>query len=207
MTHASAKASPPPVAANKRQRLIFIAIACCVALAAGVWLIGAAMRDDTPRLNESAVVLTKFIESKQFDRMPFEQQRQFYKVLDDRDAELDQAFAASKITESEYRAGLEAAWLGKHINRVEKYYSLAPGVARTNYLTKLVDKKERKTTKPKAGPDKINADETAAEMKVEKWPSALRAQWESFHEAYRTQRKAIEKASAATKPTATSHKK
>ena len=216
MTTAAAKVPPqttlaPPVK-RRRRTVIIAAIAGVIILAAGIWLIAAALRDDAPpRLNENAVVLTKFVESKNFEKLPFEQQRQFYKVLDDRDGagELDQAYAGGKLTESEYRAGLEAAWLGKHINRVEKYYSLAPGIARTNYLTKLVDKKERKTAKPKpagagagAAGEKINVDETAAEMKVEKWPASVRAQWDNFHEAYRNQRKAIEKANAATNPAA-----
>ena len=186
----------------QRQRAIIIAAGCCIALVAGVWLIAGAMRDDTPRLNESPVVLTKFIQSKRFTQLPFEQQRQFYKVLDDKDADLEQAYSAHKLTESEYRAGLEAAWLGKHINRVEKYFSLPPGIQRTNYLTKLVDKKERKLAKPKSNTgEKIDVNETAAEMKVEKWPPSVKTQWDNFHDAYREQRKAIEKANAPqTKP-------
>lgn len=159
---------------------------------------------DAPRLNDNAVLLSKYVSSKWFEQLPFEEQRQYYKVLDDRDEELDQAFSSGKLTESEYRAGIEAAWLGKHVNRVEKYFSLSPGVPRTNYLNKLLEKKERKKAKSKGAPnsaDEINADETAAEMKVEKWPPAMRKQWEDFHEAYRAQRKAIEKAQKpATKP-------
>ena len=49
--------------------------------------------------------------------------------MDDRDEELDEAFTPKRLSESEYRTGLEAAWLGKHINRVEKYFSLPPGQA------------------------------------------------------------------------------
>ncbi len=210
----------PPVKRRRRRRTVIIAAiagAGVIILAAGIWLIAAALREDAPpRLNENAVVLTRFVESKNFEKLPFEQQRQFYKVLDDRDGagELDQAFSSGKLSESEYRAGLEAAWLGKHINRVEKYFSLAPGIARTNYLIKLVDKKERKTAKPTAGSagkgaggaaagagaEKIDVNETAAEMKVEKWPASVRTQWDTFHEAYRNQRKAIEKANATTNP-------
>ena len=181
-----------------------IAAASVVVLAGFAWLIAAVAGNDAPRLNENAVVLTKFIESKPFDQLPFEEQRQFYKVLDDRDAELDDAYASKRLSESEYRAGLEAAWLGKHINRVEKYFSLPPGQARTAYLTKLLDKKERKKAKAKSGNTKasdIDADETAAELKVEKWPAAVRTQWTAFHEAYRAQRKAAEKANKPqTKP-------
>jgi hypothetical protein len=147
---------------------------------------------DKPRLNDNAVVLTKYIRSGKFDALPFEEQKQFYKVMDDRDAELDQAYKDHRLTESEYRTGLEAAWLGKHINRTEKYFSLPAGQARVAYIDKLVEKKERKKAKP-GDPNDIDPDETAANMKVEKWPPAVRTQWDQFHKTYREQKKAREK--------------
>ena len=212
MTSSASTTSPvahaTPVAPNasgRSRRRIVIAVACVIALAACVGVIAAMSGMSVPRLNENAVVLTKFIGSKKFEQLSFEEQRQFYKVLDDRDAELDDAFATQRLTESEYRVGLEAAWLGKHINRVEKYFALPPGQARTSYIAKLVDKKERKKAKPSAGKkpaDHIEADETAAELKVEKWPQPIRTQWTNFHDAYRAQKKAMEK--AATKPAAAS---
>ena len=197
-----AAAAAPPVASPRSRRRIVIAVACVIALVACIGVIAAVSGGSVPRLNENAVVLTKFIASKKFEQLSFEEQRQFYKVLDDRDAELDDAFASQRLSESEYRVGLEAAWLGKHINRVEKYFALPPGQARTSYVAKLVDKKERKKAKPsankKSAADHIEADETAAEMKVEKWPQPIRTQWTAFHDAYRAQKKATEK--AATKP-------
>ena len=46
--------------------------------------------------------------------------------------------------------------------------------------------------------------ETAAELKVEKWPASVRSQWELFHKAYHEQKVAREKAmQAATRPAAT----
>jgi len=207
MTHSTVSkpagnAKPSAVAPQKKKNwAMWIGAASLVVVVAVIWLIVVMMRDDMPRLNESAVVLTKFIVTKRFEQLPFEQQRQFYKVLDDRDAELDQDYASNKLNESEYRAGLEAAWLGKQINRTEKYYALAPGAARTTYVSRLVDKKEKKKSKEKKDPSKIEVDEVAAELKVEKWPPSIRAQWESYHEDYRKQKKATEKAIAATKPT------
>jgi hypothetical protein len=191
-------------ASPRRRRVIAIAGACVIALVLCIVVIAAVRGADVPRLNENAVVLTKFITSGRFEQLPFEQQRQFYKVLDDRDAELDQAYTNKRLGESEYRTGLEAAWLGKHINRVEKYFGLPPGQARTTYLNKLVDKKERKKAKSAGSaknPDEIDADETAAELKVEKWPEPIRSQWKSFHDAYRAHKKAAEKAAKPqTKP-------
>jgi hypothetical protein len=197
------KTSKTPPAPGRRRRVFAIAAACVVALVLCIVVIAAVRGEAVPRLNENAVVLTKFITSGRFEQLPFEQQRQFYKVLDDRDAELDQAYTGKRLTESEYRDGLEAAWLGKHINRVEKYFGLPPGQARTTYLGKLVDKKERKKAKSAGSksPEDIDADETAAELKVEKWPEPIRTQWKNFHDAYRAHKKAVEKAAKPqTKP-------
>ena len=184
--------SQGPAARNRRWLLI--GIIGVVGSVLGIWATAALVRDDIPRLNDNAVVLTKFIDSESFEQLPFDQQRQYYKVLDDRDDELDAAYATRNLAESEYRVGLEAAWLGKHINRVEKYFSLPPGQGRTNYIAKLLDKKEKKKGKAKINPNNspgdIDADETAAELRVERWPPAVRKQWETFHEAYRAQRKA-----------------
>jgi hypothetical protein len=194
-------AAPSP---RRRRAGLIAGLVGAVMLAALIWVAAAIiLGNDVPRLNENAVVLAKFVRSGRFDALPFEQQRQFYKVLDDREDELDQAFADRRLNESEYRAGLEAAWLGKHINRVEKYFALPPGQGRVNYITKLLDKKERKRAAA-AGKedDDIDADETAAELRVEKWPSDIRTQWDVFHTAYRQQKKARTKvapsAAAAT---------
>ena len=117
--------------------------------------------------------------------------RQFYKVLDDREDEVDQLFEQKRLTESEYRAALEAGWLGKHINRVEKYFALPPGKARDDYIDKLLDKKEQKKKNAKSA-DNIKVDETAAELKVESWPPAIREQWKVFHTNYSREKKARE---------------
>ena len=181
----------------------WLLIAAGLIVAAGViWAIAWGMGDEKPRLNDNAVVLTKFVHSGGLEKLPYDEQRQYYKVLDDREDELDQAYRDKRLSESEYRSGLEAAWLGKHINRVEKYFALPAGQGRAAYIDKLLDKREVKRAKPN-DPDDIDADETAAEMKVESWPAEVRAQWKLFHDTYREHRKAREKAQKAeTKPAA-----
>ncbi len=175
---------------RKRSRNLIIG-----ACAAGVIVIGVAiwlfsyLRSGEPRLNDNTVVLSKFVSSSGFEKLPYEKKRQYYKVLDDRNNELDQMFRDHRLTESEYRTALEAAWLGKHINRVEKYYSLAPGRPRADYISKLLNKKAKKGV---VEPKEIDADETAAELKVETWPASVREQWASFHKAYREEKKARE---------------
>ena len=193
---ASAKAAP-----GKPQRM-WIGIAAGVAILGLImWGIVAVVGGGEPRLNENSVVLTKFIRSSGFDDLPYEKQRQFYKVLDDRKDEIDQLYKDRRLSEAEYRTALEAAWLGKHINRVEKYFALPPGNGRDAYIDKLLDKKAKKDSDDEGDePGKIKADETAAELKVEAWPPAVREQWKLFHTTYSREKKAREAAASSTKP-------
>jgi hypothetical protein len=199
MTATVTKPAPvvPSKAKGDRRRMWIGIAAAVVVVGLLVWALVALVGGGEPRLNENSVVLTKFVRSRDFEQLPYEKQRQFYKVLDDREDEIDQLFAGKRLSESEYRAALEAGWLGKHINRVEKYYALPPGKARDDYIDKLLDKKEKKKDASKSGGN-IKADETAAEMKVEAWPPAVREQWKTFHTNYSREKKARE--AAATQP-------
>jgi len=180
-------------------------------VAAGVVVLGAigglALRARTPvepRLNDATAVLAKFVASTTFEQMPYEKQRMYYKVLDDRGKEIDQAYKVEHLTETEYRCALDAAWMGKHINRVEKYMAKSP-MARTQYIDELLKKNARKdaqraTNKKPDAADQLEADEAAAEQRVDSWPPTVRAEWKQFHEAYRAEKKAH--GQAATRSTA-----
>jgi len=210
-TSAAAKAKPAPPLASSRKWILIGSTSAIIILVLLAWFLIHSMGQTEPRLNENTIVLSKFISnSSTFSQLPFEKQRQYYKVMDDRDTEIDQAFEQSQLTEGEYRAALEAAWLGKHINRFEKYAAMSPS-ARANYVNTLLndkDKKDQKKGKSKKGqsktpsPDKIKVDETAAELRVESWPPPVRDQWKQFHDAYHREKKSREEkaAAAASKP-------
>ena len=184
---------PHPKPAASARRLWIIGSGAALVLAALIVLLVLSRRDTEPRLNDTTAVLAKFVTSKQFDAMPYEKQRLYYKVLDDRADEIDQLFKQGKLTDADYRAALETAWLGKHINRVEKYVSLPAGNARANYIAQLLTKKAKKdAAKMKNGLDEaddIRVDETAASLRVESWPANVRDQWNLFHAAYRQEKK------------------
>jgi hypothetical protein len=186
---------------SRRSWLIAGSAAGVLVIALVGWLILGAGSGE-PRLNESTPVLVKFVSSRAFDRMPYEKQRLYYRILDDRGKEIEQAFKEGKVSEGECRTALDAAWLGKHINRFEKYASLPAGRMRTAYIDELLVKKAAKDAKKDKKDNKVddplelNEDEAAAEMRVESWPPAVREQWNLFHDAYRREKKAREEAAA-----------
>jgi len=203
----SKSSSPAILPATKEQRskkklLIGIGAVVMLALVSGIWAIVARMEPDIPRLNEKTAVLAKFVNTKQFDSLPFEQQRQYMKVLDQREQDLSNVFEQHQITESEFRNALEQGWLGKHLARAENFRSLAPGAPRNDFLKKLLDKKTEKIQKPDkarkhphvAIASGIKVDEAAAEVRTESWPPDVRAQWMIFHNAYHDAKKAREQA-------------
>lgn len=197
-TTASSPAIKPAASVLASKRALWIAVmvaAAVLLLVLALWLFTSGSSE--PRLNENSVVLAKFVNTKNFDALPFDKQRQFYKVLENREKDLEQAFRDKRLSEPEYRTALDAAWLGKHINRTEKYFALPPGQARTDYINKLIDKKLRKNAKPQ-DPSEIDPDETAASQKVDGWPAAVKQQWQQFHTIYRAEKKAKEQSGAAT---------
>src|SRR5947207_1761621 len=99
--------------ANKTPLIVGGGVAAVVlVLALVAWLIVHSMGSAEPRLNEPTPVLAKFVASEQFDAMPYDKQRLYYKMLDDRGKEIDQAHSNKQLTDSEYRSALDAAWLG-----------------------------------------------------------------------------------------------
>jgi hypothetical protein len=198
--HSPAKPITVSTLPKRSRRTTWVAIVVCVVVLASIWLVIRIRAIDEPRLNADTASIARFVHGSGFNALPFDKQRQFYKVLDDRGKELDEDFKTGRIPEIEYRSAIEGAWLGKHINQVEKYFSLPPGQERTNYIDQLVTKKLKPKDGKKVASDKdaidIKADETAAEMRVESWPLAAREQWKQFHTAYRNEKKSREKASA-----------
>jgi len=179
-----------PIARRSRTWLLASVAGGVLALVLVIWLILSFLGGGEPRLNDNTVVLAKFISSSAFDQLPFDKQRQYYKVLDKRSQELDQLYKDRRLSDGEYRTGLEAAWLGKHLNHVEKYFALPPGQGRADYINKLLVKKARKPGT--IDPDEIKTDETAAELRVESWPPSVREQWNTFHNAYHKEKKSRE---------------
>jgi hypothetical protein len=179
--------------------IMWIAIAVAVLLIAGVWFIA---RDSTPRLNGPTVEIAKFVGTSGFKSLPFEQQRQYLQIVDDREDEIRSLYNENKLKESELRTALQWGWLGKQLGRVQKYFSLPPGQQRVDYIEKLVDKKE-KPKKPGSNStpaDKIKRDESTEDQLVASLPPDVRSQWEIMNKAYREARAAREKKTAATKP-------
>src|SRR5207248_778587 len=99
----SHKHPPPEAVGLRRRRWWIIGSAAAGATTFAIFFIWFALSGNSePRLNAATAVLAKFVMSKDFEAMPFEKQRLYYKVLDDRSKEIDAAFKEGRLREDEY---------------------------------------------------------------------------------------------------------
>jgi hypothetical protein len=196
----------PPVAAarlNPLRRPLAIGIGAALILVCGVTL-WAVTREDEPRLNDDTVSIVKFVTGNGYAKLPFTRQAEYMKVLEDRDDndELEAAFEAGQLSESEYRAGLLEAWLGQQLKRSEKYASFPPGPARDRYIRELLDKKDAKKAKkankrqPESAQPEVKRDQAQEDIRIAAWPADARVRWEQYRRAYDAQKEAREAAAA-----------
>src|SRR3954470_8965212 len=141
-----------------------------------------------PRLNEDPGTIAKFA-ATHLESMPFDQQRQFMDVLDEKDKGVEQAYEDGKLSDQEYRRALQLAWYGEHLKKMDKFFAKPPTL-RALYLDSLVDKKHKKKAKAKGGPksdpkaalkaDEIERDDTTEAQDIKHWPADVRQRWTEY---------------------------
>lgn len=160
-----------------------------------------------PPLNENTVSLIKFASGDRFAKLPFDDQKRYMIVLDERGKEMEEAFKNRQITEAQLRLGKELAWFGKQLDRMERYYSEGPA-GRVAYINKLAEKKVKKDNEPSGSKSKdddedvdVQRDQASEELRPQTWPKDVQAKWKEFREAYSAAKKASEaKLKPVTKP-------
>jgi hypothetical protein len=198
----AAVANPAAAAARKKQ-MILIGAGALVVLLLGVFAWSRFRSVEAPRLNSDPHVIGSFTATSAFDRLPFEKKWQYYELMDDKEPALKAAYAAGKMNDDEYRKALQAAYYGKHLARMKKYFEKPPGRERTAYLDKLVQKKYEDDNKDKKGPGKgsaksdshspltaeeIKRDDTDQEGDISAWPADVRTKWEEYKKEYKARK-------------------
>jgi len=163
-----------------------------------------------PRLNEAPAKIASFATSGDFSKLPFDRQVVYLKQMDAKEDALVEAYRAGRMNEEEYRKSLEAAYLGRQLGRMKKYFERTPGAERDAYLDKLLVKKESEK-RGEPPPPKLAADgklkqpkvdaKDAADLKdlkrddseestvVKSWPADVQKQWQEFHSALRARKR------------------
>lgn len=163
--------------------------------------------DGAPRLNSDTATIAAFVATEEYAKLPFDRQQAYMKTLEDRDDndELEKVFMLQKLSESQYRAAIQEAWLGQQLKRSEGYMALPAGPARIKYINSLLDKKVKKDqtrkrsikSQEEEAADSIKRDATATKLRIESWPAPVREQYETFRKAYEEQKEVRDAAMTA----------
>jgi hypothetical protein len=164
--------------------------------AAAVLLIGLVVwkpwAPNPPRLNSDPGVIAKFAASSSMRRLPFDQQRQYMEILDEKHDAVEKAYDDGRLSDQEFRRALQLAWYGEHLKKMDKFFSKPPTLQMA-YLDSQVDKKIRRKKKNKADkPDsasaltteEIDRDDSTEDQDIKGWPSDVRERWSSYRAAY-----------------------
>jgi hypothetical protein len=173
----------------------------------------AAVTVPPPRVDDSIQAVAAYVAAEPFAKLPFDRQRRYMEVLDDREAELKRAFADGQLDATTYRRALEYAWFGKQLPRMEKFLSL-PEVERPAYIAGRLDKKDKGKKKNRDGetggaaavtaaastssatsaaaPEKITRDEDTEKDIPKAWPAEWQDKWKQYRAAMKEQRDARE---------------
>jgi len=165
-----------------------------------------------PRLNEAPSKIASFTTSGDFSKLPFDRQLVYLKQMDAKEDALVEAYRAGRMSEEEYRKALEAAYLGRQLGRMKKYFDRTPGAERDAYLDKLLTKKESEkrgdAPQPKLKadgtlkPPKVDAkdandvkdlkrDDAEESLAIKSWPADVQKQWQEFHSALRARKRLL----------------
>lgn len=224
--HSAASGKPvlSTAAKNSKRNLIVVLVSACVlAVAAGgtfLWI----KSKEPPRFNAPPDKFARFVASPALNKLPFDQQMLYIEKLDDRADEVHAAWETGKLSDQEYKAALEFAWFAPHLRNMSTYHQLPTPNEKTAMLDMLLDEKELKKGKSKAGSadssskeaqsirPKPKRDELREELIPQAWPEAERIRWIQFRlamkqrdidrdKAKKAQEKAAKKAAAMAVPT------
>ena len=209
---APARVVPPRGMSRELRVALFAAVVVVITTSATTFYLTRPKHDPTPRLDSPIEEVAKFVAGQQFAKLPFERQRLFMTMLEERKEELDRAYRDRKLDAREYRKGLEYAWFGEQLPRMEKYASLT-SEEQAAYIDQRLDKKDGKGGKKKkedgdadasgGGGSTVNAiaDAAASDGLVEvrrdeqtekdiprTWPPEWREKWKKYREALKDRR-------------------
>jgi hypothetical protein len=195
---AAAPAAIPPKPAGLRAQVTRRQMVMGGGAAAGVALLVALFvwkpwSPTPPRLNEDPAVIAKWAATSRLHRLPFDQQRQFMELLDEKDKRVEEAYEQGMLTDQEFRRALQLGWYGEHLRKMDNFFEKPPTL-RALYLDKQVDKKIRKKRKQKDQPkpdgksaltsEEIDRDDSTEEQDVERWPAEVRQRWADYRAAF-----------------------
>jgi len=202
---------------KKKPVMAIAGAAALVLVIVGAIVIWKIMHPGPPIPTAPTPKIVDYVISEPFKTVPYDTKIKLLAALDNREDEMEKLYRGGKLSEPQMSQAREAAYLGKNFGRMEKFFSLAPGQQRVNYINERVDKMDDVDEPPKTkGPndEKLpKRDKKWGKATVATFPADVQAQWKEYQKAIndeqdrrKKEKKAAEKAGAATKPAANATK-
>ena len=199
---------------KKKPLVAIIAVAALVVAVVGGWILWKTLHPGPPLPTAPTDKLVPYVISAKFNEATWDKKQLYLGAVEKREEEVEKMYKAGKLTEPEMGMAREAAWLGKYVGRMDKFFSLPPGKQRTDYIIKVVDKIDDvdEPLKVKPNPeDKLpKRDKKWGKTVIATFPPDVQQQWKEFQKAIneeqdrrKKEKKVAEKAAdraAATKP-------
>jgi hypothetical protein len=191
-----------------KRPILWAVVVGVLVISIGAYIAWKAFRTpEPPRMKDAPTDIAAFFDSQAYHDLPFDRQVAYLKQMEAKEDELVESYRSGALSDAGYRKALEAAYLGRHLTRMKKYFEHPAGTAREAYLDKLLDKKEaekagtptvkkdgtKKPAKPNARDAKdvkaITRDESIEAKIIEKWPAETQKQWKMYHAAFDARKK------------------
>ena len=176
---------------SKGMRTTLFLLGAVVVAIAAAWAAVALHAPASPSVD--AAKLARVASSAEFTSASPEKQRQWMIAMNDRAEQIADAKRSGLLSEPEFRAAMNLAWMAKQEDHMAKYYRLAVGKDREAYLEKLSKKHFGAKDAAKADPnpaDAFNHDDVWEQSWIAKWTPEKRAQYEAFRKAMEESRTA-----------------
>lgn len=203
-------------AGMSRRWLIAWAGASLVAVAAVAWVLARGGHQSVrPAPTDDPITISKYIGTPDFLMQGFDEQRAYLFTLRKSVEPIQQAYAARKLDESQYRMARAGAWMGGKLEHLRAYLKETTPQGRNQYVDKMLAHRQEKnavsaSTRPAAAVAAAAAggDTTAedpqyfysSEVKriVASWSKRRRAEWDEFHQVTHERKQQIAATAAAS---------
>src|SRR5258706_12112404 len=114
-------------AQKKKPLIAIIAVAALLVAIICGWFLWKTLHPGPPLPTAPTEKLVPYVISAKFSEASWDKKQLYLGAVEKREEEVEKLYKVGKFNESEMGMAREAAWLGKDVGRMDKYFSLPPG--------------------------------------------------------------------------------
>src|SRR3954469_22466591 len=108
---------------KKKHLVALIAVVALAVAAVGLWFLWKTLHPGPPLPTAPTDKLVPYVLSPKFSEATWDKKQLYLGALEKREEEVEKLYKAGKLTEPEMGQAREAAWLGKYVGRMDKFFT------------------------------------------------------------------------------------